>query len=309
MKKTAFSIPEILIFMTIIGIICVFMLTLIKPNEKYVKYAYYNSYYSLSTAAYNIDQDARDMKELNEIGTPETDKVFPSTARELCKKLALDPASNAGTKESKYGYLNATIYNCGTGFKAVSKDTKATEFKEDNIAFTTTNSMRYYISEPNSVAVKDAAIDNSIVNLPYFLVWVDLNGNRGPNTTEWKESRSADIVPFVLTISGKVIPVGYPTIDKKYMQGRVRYSTDVNESYSNTRTFYETQMAAFGTREYPSMDILSIRATLATKLQDTAAEIAKQHLPKSPAVDTNCVLTNGMAAPRCIIEVDEQKGF
>lgn len=309
MKKTAFSIPEILIFMTIVGIICVFMLTLIKPNEKYVRYAYYNTYHSLATAAYNIDQDARDMKDLNEAGMSEEDKKFPETAKELCKKLALDPNAKGGTKDSNYGYLNATIYNCGTGFKAVTKDTKATEFIPENIAFTTTNSMKYYISQPTSVTVKDAAMDDNEVNMPYFLIWVDLNGNRGPNTIKWKESRAADIVPFVLTRSGQIIPVGYPTVDKKYMLGRVKYSTEVRESYSNTRTFYETQMAAFGTREYPSMDMLSIRASLATKLKGTAAEIAKTDYPKTPAVDTNCALTGGMVIPACVIEVDEQKAF
>lgn len=309
MKKTAFSIPEILIFMTIVGIICVFMLTMIKPNEKYLRYAYYNVYYSLATAAFNISQDAQDMRELNEEGMAEADKKFPETAKELCKKLALDPASKAGDKDSSYGYLNATIYNCGTGFKAVTKDTKANEFKDENIAFITTNSMKYYISEPNSVTVKDAAMDNSDVILPYFLIWVDLNGKRTPNATTWKESRAADIVPFVLTRSGKVIPVGYPTVDKKYMQSRIKYGIDVRDNFSNASTFYETQMAAFGDREYPSMDILSIRETLAKKLKGTAAEIAKTDYPKSPSVDTNCAITSEMSIPACVVEIDEQKGF
>ena len=70
----AFSIPELLIVIGITGVICAMMLTVVKPTDKYLPYAYYNAYYTLATAAYNIKEDARDLQ--NTEGAEDVDKAF-----------------------------------------------------------------------------------------------------------------------------------------------------------------------------------------------------------------------------------------
>ena len=98
MNKNAFTIPELLIFLTIVGVISVFMLTIIKPGEKYLPYAYYNAYNTLSTAVFNIREDANDlnMSDTNNTEKPE-DKVFPGANNDFTTSSALTTMGRAST--------------------------------------------------------------------------------------------------------------------------------------------------------------------------------------------------------------------
>jgi hypothetical protein len=316
MKKKAFTIPELLVFLTIVGVISVAMITIIKPNEKYLKYAYYNVYNVLATAAYNVIEDVNDARgeESDHPGTvSESDRYFPGIepgktdevyAKELCKKLAINPSST-----NKYGYINSTKYNCDSLKTVTTSPTDANFADETNMAFMATNSMRFYITSLDSITVHDP-IRNSDTLLKYFVVWVDLNGTRGPNTAGWTEGRAADIVPFVVTTSGQVLPIGNPTVDRRYLSARVQYPTGEKPPVSANRTYYESQIAAYGpgttAEEYPVNDLHSIRNSWNNKF--TSGPIKLEKIPSTTtALDTQCVKGTDDLITKCALMIETEK--
>lgn len=313
--QKAFTIPELLIFLGIVGVVSVLMMTIIKPSEKYLPYAYYNAYNALSTAAFNIKEDANDNNMSGDETISDNDKYFPgssknpdsdgdTSAKELCKKLANKP--DASDAEDEYGYINTSEYACSsfTSYNSDGNfDVKATP------AFRATNSMKFYIGKLAKLNVPNALASNANYELKYFIVWVDLNGDRNPNIAEWNKNKPSDIVPFVVTTSGEVIPIGAPTIDTRYTTVRIKYPSDALLKYSpKSMTFLEGQIAAYNNIEFPSYDPLSISNSLynsfkeKTAYKNTAAIIT---LIKSKAqLDEKCNFKDG-DAPDCTILVDE----
>lgn len=119
-KLNAFSLPELLIFLVIVGIISVLMLTIVKPNDKALKYQYYNAYNTLRTAGYNVSQDVADAQQSDDTTLTSFDKRLPNTPAEWCKRLAVNRNAAEGTADAKYGYINTAKYNCNS-FSAVSR--------------------------------------------------------------------------------------------------------------------------------------------------------------------------------------------
>lgn len=313
----AFSIPELLFIIVITGVICTMMLTIVKPTDKYIPYAYYNAYYTLATAAYNIKEDARDLE--NAEGVADVDKTFPgeianvdntTAAKELCRKLATNP-NPANEKENQLGYLNTTVYNCGTNFKTVAITGSDSQFKKENMAFRSSNSMRYFISPMQKVTVQDPLNGNVNVELKYFLVWVDLNAERGPNTATWNSSKkkAIDIVPFIVLTDGTVLPTGFPTTDSRYLTAHVQYSASNAEQFSQSpMPYYDAIIAAFNKKEYPVHDVYSLFFSFQKALKGSAAEI-KSYTPSVKGFDTNCTIESVNDAPSCTIVIDEKKKF
>lgn len=319
MNKNGFTIPELLIFLTIVGVISVFMMTIIKPGEKYLPYAYYNAYNTLSTAAFNIREDANDlnMSDTNNTEKPE-DKVFPGAnnefntsaalttmGRELCKKLAVDPNADNETA-AQYGYINTSEYYCST-FTPI-KNMAATFPDNQTPAFRASNSMLYYISIMGKLEVPDAMNNNQIQTIKYFIVWVDLNGDRRPNTAKWSPKKPADIVPFMVTTSGAVLPIGAPTIDTRYMTARVQYPTDNKRKFSvKSASYYEAQIMTYDNKEFPSYDLLSLRTSITNRFKSTAYGQVKTELSeidKRAKIDDNCKITEN-EPPVCTMIIDE----
>lgn len=306
MNKRAFTIPEILIFMVIVGVICTLMMTIIKPNEKYYRYAYYNAYYVLNTAGYNIYQDALDKKDADKTGSTyqDTDKEFPQTSTALSKKLALSTSSSSPADE---GYINTTFINNDNN---VSKNPSASNLEKGKETFIATNSMRFFIAaqndkKPFSISVKDSMTNQSI-NIKFFVIWVDLNGNRGPNTPVRTNNKKPDIVPFIMTTTGKVIPIGYPTVDTTYLSTRLEYFSDTTSSHSQIDTFYNTRKKAFGNKQYPYSDTLSIDFTDFVK--NTNMAINTNDLPATTiSQDSNCQSSDSV--PYCKIYIEEFKAL
>lgn len=314
-KKNAFTIPELLIFLTIVGVVSVMMMTIIKPGEKYLPYAYYNAYYALSTAAFNVKEDANDNNMSGDATISENDKYFPGalknpstdgevSARELCKKLANKP--NANDDEDEYGYINTSEYAC-TNFTSFASD--GNFYDTATPAFRATNSMKYYIGKLAKINVPNAMESDTNYEIKYYVVWVDLNGDRRPNTSEWAKNKATDIVPFVVTTSGKVIPIGGPTIDTRYTTVRLSYPSDSSLKYSpRSVNFLEGQISAYNNKEFPAYDQLSISKTLYDKFKsktaykNTAEAIS---LIKSKAkLDDRCKFNTG-DAPACTVLIDE----
>lgn len=333
-KLDAFTIPELLIFLTIVGVMSVFMMNIIKPGEKYIPYAYYTVYNALSEAAYNIKEDALDISSGNNADTAkEEDKVFPgvkasannqteakAAARELCKKLAIDPDSDPDNASSgfQYGYINTTEYFCSAAdFKPLSlKNSLTNNDINTKMAFRATNSMRFYISEMGSINVPDNMNGDNIQEVKYFVVWVDLNGDRRPNTFAWSEKKPADIIPFIITTSGIVIPAGGPIVDPRYTTMRIQYPSGSDLKFSaRSFSFLEGQIMAYNKREYPAYELYSIQNSRFTdgtygKVLYTSEEFNRKRteILQKTSVDDNCEVNNG-EPPKCTLILEENTKY
>lgn len=335
-----FTIPELLVFLTIVGVIGSMLMVIVKPNERYLPYAYYSAYEALNTAVFNIKEDARDNASLDDDDIKNEDKIFPGAnivskqetsnlqsglqfngnslpgistaqskeeiaARELCKKLAVDSSTG-----DDYGYINTSEYNCKT-FNLSASGGGLTQ--SHTPAFVATNSMTFYISPLIFIESVDATIateEDAEVAVGSFVVWVDLNGKRGPNTSVWEEKKPADRVPFLVTTSGVVIPVGAPTVDPRYSTSRVQYASDSLIKYSNVPiTFLEAQYKAYNGKEYPTFDELSLSSSVRTKFSRTMYKNLDNLIKNTPTtVDDKCKVDKE-ATPNCSVSLDENKGL
>ncbi len=302
-NKLAFSLAEILITISIAGFISVLAMTLIRPNDKTLIYQYYNAYNALRTAAYNIQQDVIDANYSRDTSYQSVERRFAYTAQELCQKLAINPNIKDGTNspENEYkkrlGYINTTKYNCldYKGYKNTTFDTSWLDNTNYSLAFQASNSMLYYISELAIFKIEDN-LNNLIINKAGFIVLVDVNGMRKPNTIVPRKGNSADIVPFVVLTSGQVIPIGIPTVDKKYLKAKVKIYTQSGEKWlSDSFSYKDAQIIAFGNKQYPQDDLSSVY-----KLNNISIN------PKESTIHQHneCKVKEGLLPP-CTIEVEK----
>ena len=145
--------------------------------------------------------------------------------------------------------------------------------------------------------------------LKYFIVWVDLNGDRNPNIAEWNKNKPSDIVPFVVTTSGSVIPIGGPTIDTRYTTVRIKYPSDSSLKYSpKSMNFLEGQIAAYNSKEFPSYDQLSLSNSLYNSFKEkTAYKNTSESITlikEKAQFDDKCNFNDGFVSA-CTILVDE----
>lgn len=279
--KKAFSTVEILIVIGVIGIIIVLSFTMVRPFDRTTIYQYYNAYNTLKNAAYNINADALDAVKSTENTITDFDKRFALNSTELCKKLAVD----RNNPDSKYGYINTVEYNC----------------EDDTPSFKASSTMIYTISDMITYKQKDS-LKNSESNRNGFIVLVDLNGEKKPNTSQWKKGRAVDIVPFLVTSAGQVLPLGSPTVDKRYMTASAKITENSKQLFTKTVTYREAQIMAFGDKEYPSVDTTSIRDSLTGNV-DLPQIDSSIELPAAQQ-DARCVVDDGFVPP-CTVEVDE----
>lgn len=290
MHKNGFSMAEILITLVIMGIISVACLVTIKPDDKLYSKLYYRAYYALSTAAYNVQMDCADTnrvatEEAQANGDPEPSgddlMKFPVNAEELCIKMAYGDDS----------YINTSgDLNCGTTVEA----TNTAQFSGAPggwlrmvANFTASNGMMYFFSP---TVEEDGATKGSTI------VWVDLNGERAPNTAEWTKQKMADIVPFRISKTGTVQPLGVPTYDTRYLRARIVYA---DPDYSGPRrlTSYRTAyIGAFGGNVFP-FEPISMEDPIVVP-QDAAALVTDINY------ETNCYAVSSSGYPACSIDVE-----
>lgn len=225
--KKAFSLVEILIVIGIIGIVSVAMITTLKPRELEVRYLYLSSYKFLKDACDNILMDAEHAEPAQE---------FPMNPNAFCNALI--------------GYINIVpgTNKCSAAKPAYS----ATTFSEAwTPSFIASNHMRLYVSNATTINGK-----------AHIIVWVDLNGDRKPNTSKWKQNKVADVVGFDVDADGDITILGYPRIDTRYLVAKIYYSSgEIGDEFSKKMTFYEAQKRAFNGKQLPddplSLDINS----------------------------------------------------
>lgn len=274
----AFSLAEILVVLGIASFIIIAMMTIIKPGDKELKHQYYKAYHVLATAVYNLYQDS-----LGE----NTNNATISTGTEFCQDLLF--YMNTTTPKSK---------QC----KGANVSIKGDAFPEENIQFTASNGMIFYFSPD----IEDEDLGKQRI------VWVDINGTRGPNTAVWSKNRAADIVAFSVVDFGEVIPLGYPKVDRRYMLARVFVPSDEDiEEGSEKRnltdlySFYNAQQLAFGGKVF-KYDTFSYQSNPA--FNGGALEIKQSDIPENMDMLEDCKDPENpedTEFSRCSIEIED----
>lgn len=297
MNKKAYNLAEMILVLVIVGFIVMLMYKTIKPSYKAIPIAYYRVFTSLEDAVYNSYEKIR---EKNFIFPGANQKPDPyKSAQELCSLIATNP-----NKSDSKGYINTVVYNCDNDkFKTVPEYIKNDIFNDENMAFQAANSMKFYISPLQEVDIKNAVSEKQIITVRYFLVWVDLNGKKRPNSAFINKKGPIDIVPFIVTTRGEVLPAGYPTTDIRYMSAYVQYPLNHIPRASQSRTYYDAQTAAYNGKEYPYYDVYSIRDSILRQHQGTPLEI-KSLTPQASGYDKPCTLKNKTDEPLCKIEIN-----
>ncbi len=237
-KNRAFTLPELIVVFTLIGIISVVSLYTI--NNRFTDFfsRYFTAFDALHKAVYNTYTDTycrTDVTGTTDCSSEYINKgrPFPTNAASLCARL----------KE----YLNAAegVGNCSNNVIGIPNDN---QFTNNNLQFMLTNGFKFYLSNKND-NVKTAQGEK----IEYFIAYVDLNGSAKPNSYGLPHP---DIVPFVITTTGEVIPIGYPIYDKTYATARVmNYENEQTTSY----TINEASQKAYGQTPYKDIPFSLIR--------------------------------------------------
>ncbi len=290
LRQKAFSLPEILIVMSIVAIAALLFITTLRPNsDKLVlKKLYYNAYRTLSTAAYNIQADVEDynnklIEEADAAGTEQPSenelKSFPKTQAELCEKLISD----------KEGYINISG---GAACSNVVQADSEQQFKDKTgpelrkmATFTASNGMYYFMSPMD-------AEGNTII-------WVDLTGDRAPNTAEWRKAAPADIVPFMIAYNGVVVPLGYPTYDIRYLTARITNSDPDVTKDSQIMSFYAAKVGAFNNKSY-KLEPLSWSDPITMSNKEITQMV------HNVSADANCEDRQETEFPACTVLIEQQ---
>ena len=246
LKRTGFTMGEVLICLVIVTILTIFSIVTIRPKSNTTPLLYYRAYDALSIAAYNAWLEAGDRG-----------VRFGNNVSTLCKQLA-----GASMAVDGYdGYINVADNQAYCSRAGIAVPTSASEnFNSNNVHFVSTNSMRFYISSDLRTTYPistnyDSKTTASTPDASWYIVFVDLDGEKGLNSMKQPRSKNntADIVPFVIVAEGdempSVIPIGFPSMDKRYMTAVVKYTN--SESNNNQRrspsvTYKEAVTRAYG---------------------------------------------------------------
>lgn len=277
-KKFGFTLGELLVVLGIIGILTALAVTTVKPAEKKaVKYLYMNAYNSLSKAYYNAV-----LKGYNPFTEEEFDGITPdhsdasdSGAEILCRGLTFWINTDTNKKTSDRDYSESC-----SSTKLTSE--LADEFLDENVQFTATNGMKFYISKMLG--------DDSY---KFYLVFVDTNGTRKPNSAEYtfkhgktaedydeskeeeKEKKARDLIEpdifaFAILDTGRVCPIGIPEYDTNILTARFGYFDDEGEPLYTKKSlaYYQAKGAAWGYYSSPGMSPLAYNSDEVFSMND-----------------------------------------
>ncbi len=282
-KFKAVTLAEMMICMLIIGILAIFAMVTIKPYDKTFKWLYVRIYHSLENAVYNSMM---------------TRSEFPQNSIDFCNMLL--------------EYINSPDNNCNAGDLA----REASSFPEANIKIIASNGMYLWIgSNGGAPYTHTETINGSQFSMQYYVVFVDINGNRAPNLaqrpeaigTPWKseESKLVDIVAFVVTDASVIIPIGPPEIDTRYMQATAIYPPiDENRpqgNHSNPGTYYWAKNDAWG-----SSKSITEPKSLDFRRDFPVNSPFYVNYPTANAVNTgeNCTDDNSKISP-CYVKIED----
>ena len=244
MKKFGFTLSEVLISMVIIGILSGAIIGTFKKNDKGIKYLYSNTYYVLDRALYNaitywVSGDAaarepfkRKIKYKDDKGKDVEATIDDSEgARRLCRSLV--------------EYINPTeAADRDSICKVTDVDASGddTLFTAENLQFTATNGVRYWISKRYPETPKEGEPDNDN-DLKFYIIYADLNGPKVPNSMTYEkasesngwQTKDPDIFAFAALENGRICPIGVPEVDSRYLTTRIVYEELDNDEQIELR--------------------------------------------------------------------------
>ena len=260
-NKKGMTLAETLFVFVIIGIIASLAIVTVKPWDKACKYSYSRMFHSLRLAIYN-SMLAR--------------TEFPKTSTEFCNALA------------EYINTSSNGTNCNQS-RDLTNNPRI--FPEEKIQINTSNASRIWIGARAGKPFEHSERETSGVTstTKYYLVYVDLNGNKGPNSAKWDERHLSDIVAFAVTDALAVIPLGHPEVDNRYLYALVVYpQVDENEpdgNISDDMTYYEAKRKAWG-NNVDSSENMSLHFQDDLPADSYFKINYLQFFPVTPAVDT-----------------------
>ncbi len=202
--KRGFTLVEILLSIGIIGIISVltFVSTKNMLTNNYSKF-YYAAYDIVKKAGYSAVVECNNAPSCFFSAFNQFHPILES-------QVNIVPGSST---EGAFTINNTNIQNIGN--------------TDPN--FIISNGMRFWLSNayyfPNIIQGA-----SPFVNCFVYIIFVDLNGPKGPNRYTYNPNRDKekpDIVPFILTERGDVIPFGLPEFDPDYFIVRVDFPDTV----------------------------------------------------------------------------------
>ena len=260
-KKLGMTLGEILITMSIMAFIAMIAIMTVKPFEKALRSLYARAFESVANASYNAYLD-------------NSEDTFFSTPKKLCEGLI--------------EYMNTSYTNCdiADGELATNQTTNFTDIEPHFIA---SNAMRFYITKQyEHTEEDDYGVDTPI---KYFIVYVDLTGERPPNSTVWSEKKACDVVAFIVTESADVIPIGPPEIDTRYVTATVSFPACMccKDGYNSTpMSYWDAKHVAWGDNT-DSTEMMSLNFS-----NDLPADS-----PLKVSYPTPPQLNNGLPATTC----------
>ena len=176
-------------------------------------------------------------------------------SEEFTKAMWGDPFYNA--LHVKYGYAftchksqggewNTVYVDCNVPQAKLATYTTR-EFSNVPPHFIASNAMRVYIS-PQYEHTEE---DDFGVNLTtkYYIVFIDLTGERPPNNANWTEEKPCDVVAFLVTDGADVVPLGPPEVDTRYVTATVSYPATIDnpeETFSQPMSYWDAKHVAWG---------------------------------------------------------------
>lgn len=209
MKKSGFTLAELLITLGIIGVIVAILVPAVNnamPDEN--KTMYLKTYDTLSDTIKNLASNSQIYpicEQVNNINCSEnpllnTGAPLMSPLRDdvryrgdvkLCNLLALSfGAANSSCSEGDYTYSNDTFKN--------------------NLSFITSNGMQWKVVQNRTIADGNATFQADI--------YVDINGNKGNNRIYSATDTKPDIFKFMVAANGTVVPAD--PMGKAYLASR-----------------------------------------------------------------------------------------
>lgn len=233
-KKNAFTMIEILIVFVIIGFILVAELIILNSKSNEYGNPYYTIYNSLKKTSYNVLADLYCPGSACPNTSLTFPRQFPTNGEDLCKRFA--------------EFLNVSENHC-EGLTPIND--AANNIDTNNPHLVLSNSYRMYFGDEKLYTWKDSSGISQQLN--YFVVYVDLNGEKAPNRLTCKGTKvMPDIVPFAITRRGETIPMGYPVYSKLYITAKISYpsiskegTTELENKTSGSMSFYDAIYGAW----------------------------------------------------------------
>lgn len=186
-KKTAFTLAEVLVTLIIIGVISAMTVPGLKRHAEMEEYAVgcKKAYSTLSNATKMVEMEHGDVKRWGKLDKQQKNlqKVYDYYSEKM-NVIKYCQANTTGCWEQS---TLLTGENAGNNYG----------IETNAISFTTADGMHWSISggDPETVGVGDAP-DGSII------VWADINGNKKPNQI------GSDVFSFVIDPARGVLPGG-----------------------------------------------------------------------------------------------------